>query len=62
MYNSAIDILSVMCPYKVTLVRKTPTPWITPDILNMIHEKRALIKRYKNSGDQGISQEKKKNM
>ena len=27
-----LDILSVMCPYKKVQTRKTPTPWLTPEI------------------------------
>ena len=46
-YDHVIDILSVMCPYKVTSVRKTPTPWITPEIYNMLNQKRILIGQYK---------------
>ena len=50
-YRNVIDILSIMCPYKVISARKVPTPWITPEIYNMIKEKRALTKTYKATRD-----------
>ena len=56
-YDNVIDILSEMCPYRVTPVRKTPTPWITPEIFNLIHEKRSLTKQYKQTHDQNLLQE-----
>ena len=50
-YKNAIEILSIMCPYKVISSRKVPSHWITPDIFNLIKEKRALIKRYTSTHD-----------
>ena len=52
--DSALEILSIMCPYKTIHVRKVPTPWITPDIFKMIKEKRDLVKTYKTDGQQDI--------
>ena len=46
-YKCTIDILSVMCPFKTINVRKQSTPWITPEIFDMIKEKRNLVKLYK---------------
>ena len=51
------EILSVMCPYQKRAVRKTATPWLTPDIFNQIHDKRNLVKRYKQTGDQVLLRE-----
>ena len=53
-YKVTIDILSIMCPYRTTSVRKTSTQWITPDIFNHIHEKRFLVKEYKRTCDQEL--------
>ena len=50
-YRNVLDILSIMCPYKVISARKIPTPWITPEIYNMIKERRALTKTYKVTRD-----------
>ena len=55
--DNALEILSVMCPYKTTPVRKSSTPWLTPDIFTQIYEKRNLVKRYKISGDQALLRE-----
>ena len=52
--DSALEILSIMCPYKTIHVRKVPTPWITPDIYKMIKEKRDLVKTYKTYSQQDI--------
>ena len=56
-YQQAIDILSIMCPYKTTPVRKTSTPWLTPVIFNHIHEKRNMVKKYKATRDQDLLRE-----
>ena len=53
-YENVKEILSIMCPYKVISSRKVPTPWITPDIFNMINEKREIVKRYKATHAQDI--------
>ena len=53
-YENVMEILSVMCPYKVINCRKVPTPWTTPEIFNMINEKRDLVKRYKATHDPDI--------
>ena len=36
MKNLALEILSIMCPYKTIHVRKISSPWITPDIFKLI--------------------------
>ena len=56
-FEHVIDILSIMCPYKMISVRKSPTPWITPDIFNMINQKRALTRQYKSTRSQNDLQE-----
>ena len=45
--QAALEILSIMCPYKTVHVRKSSTPWITPDIFNSIKAKQDLIRIYK---------------
>ena len=41
------EILSIMCPYKIVNARKTISPWLTPEIDELIREKKELVKRYK---------------
>ena len=50
----ALEILSIMCPYKTIHVRKISTPWITPEIFNMIKEKQELVRSYKIQRDPDI--------
>ena len=52
--NLAMEILSIMCPYKTVHVRKQSTPWITPDIFRMIKEKQNTVKAYKIDKDPDI--------
>ena len=41
--NLALEILSIMCPYKTIHVRTISSPWITPDIFKLIKEKQELV-------------------
>ena len=50
MYKRIMDILAIMCPYKVVHTRIPRKKWLSPEIFELIREKRRLIKSFKLSG------------
>ena len=52
--NYVLDILSIMCPYKIVQTKRKPSPWLTPEIYRAIREKKNLVKLYKKDKDPQI--------
>ena len=46
-YDSACDLLSIMCPYKMYRQREIVTPWINADICRNIRYRNSLVNLYK---------------
>ena len=48
------DILSVMCPYKRVYVRSRKTPWITPEIVYYINERKKCTRILRKTNGYGL--------
>ena len=48
------NILSVMCPYKKVYVRHRKTPWITPEIIHYMNERKKYVRILKMTNGYGL--------
>ena len=53
-YSRIIEILSVMCPYKNVCLREPKTPWVNPDVVKAINERKKYMRMYRRTKNQYI--------
>ena len=53
-HDAVLDILAIMCPYKIVHSRVSGNKWITKNIFRLIRERKCLIKRFKATGNQEL--------
>ena len=53
-FSKISEILSVMCPYKNVCLREPRTPWMNPDIVKSINERKKYVRMYWRTKNQYI--------